>query len=163
MAARPLPGCGPIPVSSGPASSLAELRLSAASTAAGGADVAVRSALHVLADGQRIITGPSMSQLLITQRGEVVGKSDVAQPDLAVPLVLRAGADRPVQVLPASVRMSGCPAGAGADSRAPLPAGEYGIVAVLGYRQDSLNSAVDGGPGGRQFYLVSSPASITVH
>jgi hypothetical protein len=153
--------CGAIPVSSGPASSLAELRVSASSTAAAGGTVTVQSALHVTSDGQRIITGPSMSNLLITRDGFVVGKSDAAQSDIAVPLVLRAGATRPVQVVPASIEMSGCAADVGGN-RPPLPAGEYGIVAVLGYRLDPLNSAVDGGPGGGQFHLVSKPAMITV-
>jgi len=159
---RPTPGCGSIPVSSGPASRIAELRLSAASTAAPGADVAVRSTLHVTADGARIITGPSMSKLLITQHGVVVGKSDAAQPDFAVPLALRAGAARPAQVLPTSVRMSGCPGAAGDQTRSPLAAGEYAIVAVLGYRLDPLNSGADGPQTGGAFYLVSAPAPITV-
>jgi hypothetical protein len=153
--------CGSIPASTGPASQLAELRVAVDTSAAPDATVSVRSTLHVRSDGQRIITGPS-SKLLITQHGVVVGKSDAAQHDLAVPLALRAGATRPVQVLPASIRMSGCPAQVGGHDRPPLSPGEYAIVAVLGYRLDPLNSAVDGGQAHGLFYLVSEPAAITI-
>jgi hypothetical protein len=156
MTTAPLPDCGPVPVSSGPASQIVELRLTAPATTAPGAQVPVTATLQITADGQRIITGASMSQLLITHGGKVVGRSDAAQADLSVPLMLRAGATRPAQVLPTSVRMNSC------DSATPLPAGEYAIVAVLGYRLDPFNSGVDGMHPGGPFYLVSQPAPITV-
>lgn len=162
MTAPPPRGCGSIPLSSGPASQIAQLHLSAPTTAAPGGQVTIRATVQVSADGQRIISGPSMSQLLITQHGAVVGKSDAQKADIAVPLTLRAGTTRPAQVLPTSVRMSGCPGGSGDRSSAPLPSGEYAIVAVLGYRLDPLNSGADAPQTGGLFYLVSRPAAITV-
>lgn len=152
-------GCGSVPASSGPAAAVATLRVSAPFTATPGAELAVRTTLQVRSDGPRIIVGPALSDLLVVRDGVVVGRSGGVRPQVLVPLALRGGTTRQVQVVPASVRMSGCGEGA-----APLAAGRYELVAVLGYRQDALNSGADGArsPGGTQFQLVSDPVVVTV-
>jgi hypothetical protein len=151
--------CGDVPVSSGPASDLATLQVSAPATASSGTLVAIQVSVAVHADGGRVITEPSRSLILVTRGDQVVGR--VAEPErgLPVPLPLRAGTVRPAQVVPSSARLSGCPSGPSGE-RAPLPPGSYGIVAVLGYGQDRLNLAQRG--SGREFVLVSEPAPITV-
>ena len=73
--------------------------------------------------------------------------------------------------MPETVRLSGCATGAGGSAE-PLPPGRYGIVAVLAYGQDALNSSVDGGAAGvvsatggggsGQFQVVSRPVPIDV-
>lgn len=76
-----------------------------------------------------------------------------------VPVQLTAGTAAPAQALPRSVRLTGC--------SSTLAAGHYELVAVLGYRLDSLNGAADGASGppaapGGNFVLVSGPATLTV-
>jgi hypothetical protein len=124
--------------------------------------------VHVRRDGPRIVTTSTRSQLLVVRDGRVVGTSPPSASRLAVPLPLRAGAVRPGQVVPETVRLSGCATAAGGSAE-PLPPGRYGIVAVLAYGQDALNSsaggavAADGASGGAgRFQLVSPPAPLVV-
>jgi hypothetical protein len=52
------------------------------------------------------------------------------------------------------------------DAGAPLPPGRYALVAVLGYRTDSLNTGTDDGfapPSiAREFVLVSEPVPLEI-
>lgn len=160
-----LPACGPLPTSSGPAASVAKVRLTAPGTAASGATISVQASLDVAHDASRIITGPNSSDVLIVQDGQVVGRSNDRRSALAVPLQLQVGQGRPLQAVPTSIVLSGCPSGTGDGQRAPLPPGDYTLVAVLGYSVDALNGAADGGtaPAGTGSYaLVSEPVAVTV-
>ncbi|CAN5669368.1 hypothetical protein BH10ACT8_BH10ACT8_06710 [soil metagenome] len=163
----PLRGCGPLPTSSGPAAAVATVRLTAPGTAAAASTIQVQASLDVAHDATRIITGPSSSDVLIVQDGQVVGRSNERRPALAVPLQLQSGRGRLLQAVPTSVVLSGCPSGTGPGDaqRSPLPAGDYSLVAVLGYSVDSLNGAADGGnaaPGAASYALVSEPVAVTV-
>jgi len=129
-------------------------------SAASGAEVPVEVSLHVRRDGQRIITSTARSQVLLTLDGQVVARSSGSSgATLAVPLQLRAGSVRPGQVVPSTVHLVGCTAGA-AGSAQPLPPGRYGVVAVLAYGEDALNTSA--GDAGGRFQVVSRPAPITV-
>jgi hypothetical protein len=151
--------CGPIPASSGPASAVAALRVSAPVSAATGTDVPVQVSVVVRAEGGRILTDASRSELLVTKDGAVVGRTASTGSALLVPVQLSAGAVRPAQVVPASVHLRGCSSGDSGPGSA-LPPGQYGIVAVLGYGQDPLNAAPEGSAGA--FALVSDPSPVTV-
>lgn len=159
-ASRPEPAvsCGAVPASSGPASVVARLTVSAPSTARAGATVPVQPRIEVTNDAPRIITTSAASRILIIRDGRVVGAADAGSGQ-SVPLPLRAGTTRPAQVLPQSVRLVGCTADKQA---ADLPPGDYALVGVLAYGGDPMNSAQDGGAGGRSFVLVSAPVPITV-
>ncbi|HEY2043933.1 MAG TPA: hypothetical protein VGH11_14740 [Jatrophihabitans sp.] len=168
---NPGQGCGQLPVSSGPASSIAQVHLTGPATAAPGATISVQATLKVTTGGPRIVTGPSLSSLLITQGNRVVGKSGGARPDYLMPLPLPSGSVKPLQVVPTSITLTACASAAAGSGAAALPAGSYALVAVLGYHVDALNNAADGGPGpatgsnpatGGTFYLVSDPLPITV-
>jgi hypothetical protein len=148
-------GCRQLPVSTGPASGVAELRVAVPATATSGSEVPAQVSLHVRNDGGRIVAAAARSELLVVRGHDVVAVA-ASRSTLEVPLQLRAGAVRRAQVVPATVRLVGCaPGGA-----RPLPPGRYGVVAVLAYGQDPLNAAAGG--GGRQSQLVSAPASLTV-
>jgi hypothetical protein len=143
-----------VPPSSGPASIGARLIVVPTPTvAAGGGTIRVRAQVEIENAGGRIVTDPGRSELLITRRGRVVGRSGGA-PGLAVPVVLRAGTIRPAQALPDSARLVGAD---GAD----LEPGEYAVVGVLAYGSDPLHTAPPGGAG-RAFALVSEPVPITI-
>jgi hypothetical protein len=151
-------GCGAVPPSSGPASAVAKLLLDAPRRAQAGASVTVTSKLRVFANGARILTAPSMSELLITRGNQVVGKSTELRPDYVVSLQLRTGVLSPAPALPSTIELSGCPA---ADGRRPrLPAGRYGLVGVLGYHVNSLYGTVS--PTMGPYTLVSEPAPVTI-
>jgi hypothetical protein len=150
--------CGTVPVSSGPASAVARLTVSAPSTARAGSSVPVESRIEVTNDAPRIITASTGSRILIVRGGRVVGASTGGSAP-AVPLPLRAGTTRPAQALPESVHLAGCTVDA---KGAELPPGEYALVGVLAYGGDPMNNAQDGGAGSRSFVLVSAPVPITV-
>jgi hypothetical protein len=110
-----------------------------------------------------VITTPSTSAVLVVRDGQVVGGSHGGSGS-EVPLQLSAGQVRPAQAIPRSVRLVGCTSRAGSTSLLP---GDYTLVAVLGYRTDSLNAAPADGTApeqarGRSFVLISAPAAITV-
>jgi hypothetical protein len=151
--------CRAVPVSTGPATDLVVLQVDAPASATSGAEVPVRVSLHVRRDGPRIVTTTARSEILVVHDGQVVAGSGTSDGRLAVPLPLRAGAVRPGQVLPGTVRLAGCATGAGGSAE-PLPPGRYGIVAVLAYGEDALNTSA-GGAGGR-FQLVSRPVPLQV-
>jgi hypothetical protein len=154
--------CARLPVSSGPLSKLARVVVNAPRSGPAGQVVSVSSVIKISADGARVITSSASSDLLIVRDDRVVGRSGPLPERTDIPLPLKAGAARPGQAVPTSVRLSGCPTVAGG-AAAPLPAGEYGLVAVLGYRLDPLNAAADGArAGGSTFVLVSEPVTITV-
>jgi hypothetical protein len=160
--AAPKPSsCGELPSSTGPAADLAKLVLSAAASGHAGQQIAVTATVVVTADGQRVISVPNGSELLIILDGKVVGKTDQGGHGSEIPLILKAGTTRPGQALPQSVQLSGCPTGA-QTARSPLPAGSYQLVGVLGYRADPFNSGVDGMQAGGLFQLVSEPLPIRV-
>ena len=161
MSATPAVVCGQVPTSTGPAADLVTLQLTAPSVGRAGTEVSVRSVIKVNADGQRIITGPGRAEVVIAQQGMVVGRSFQARPDLAIPLLLKAGSTRPAQALPSVVRLSGCPDGAGG-TRSPLPPGKYELIGIMGYRLDPFNSGFDGMQAGGQFEIVSQPVQVTV-
>jgi hypothetical protein len=148
-------GCRRPPVSTGPASNVAELRATVPATAASGDEVQAQVSLHVRKDGGRIVALAARSQLLVVRGRHVVAESAPGS-TLEVPLQLRAGAVRRTQVVPDTVRLVGCAPG----QSQPLPPGTYGVVAVLAYGQDPLNAAAGGGAG--RFQLVSPTASLTV-
>jgi hypothetical protein len=150
--------CESLPKSSGPAATLAELRITASGSARSGETVPVLGSVHVTAASTRVITRPSTSRLLIVRDGRVVGETRNSQPHPDVPLLMTAGAVRPAQALPAAVVMSACAARAGRS--ALLPPGQYSLVAVLGYGQDRLNPGA--GDAGGSFQLVSAPRPIAV-
>jgi hypothetical protein len=161
MSATSAAPCGQVPASTGPAADLVTLQLTAPSVGRAGTDISVRSVIDVHADGQRIITGPGMAEVVIAQQGKVVGRSSEARPDLAIPLVLKAGSVRPAQALPSMVQLSGCPDGA-SGTRSPLPPGQYELIGIMGYRLDPFNSGFDGMRAGGQFEIVSQPVLVTV-
>ena len=161
MSATPVAGCGQVPTATGPAAELVTLQLVAPSEGQAGTEVSVRSVITVHADGQRIITGPAMAEVVIAQRGVVVGRSSEVPPNMTIPLVLKAGSTRPAQAMPGTVRLSGCPDGAGG-ARSPLSPGRYELIGIMGYRLDPFNSGFDGMQAGGQFEIVSQPAQITV-
>lgn len=157
---RPVVGCGTVPTSTGQLARLARLTVQAPATAAPGEQLAVAVRLSAHADTPRLILTPGTSALLVVRRGEIVGRTARDRPGPRIPIRLSAGEVRRAQAVPASVRLVGC------HDAAPLPPGQYRLVAVLGYEVDSLNTAADGAASLRQrahsFDLVSSPASITV-
>ena len=163
------PTCGPLPASSGPLAVLARLELDAPAAAQAGQEVRVSVTVRSTSDTPRVITTPATSALLVVRGDQVVGRAVGTAAAAQVPLQLPARASRPAQAIPESVRLVAC-----ADSgTTELAAGQYAIVAVLGYQLDSLNTVPEGavapprssGPptGARAFRLVSPPAPITVH
>ena len=158
--AKPSAGvsCEEVPVSTGPLINLAELIITSPTSARAGEDVAITATIKMTANGTRVISSPADSAVLITKDGQVIGRS-AGTTTGDVPIVVKGGVARPAQTLPAAVRMSGCASEA---SGAPLPAGQYHLIGVLGYRSDAFNAAVDGAHPQRRFFLVSAPVPITV-
>jgi hypothetical protein len=155
-----LRSCGDLPASTGPAASLVTLRLDPPEPATVGSMIAVTASIDVQRGGPRIITRPQGSRIVVAQGTSVVGGASVPRGTHDVPVVLTAGATRPVQALPPQVVLSRCP-GPEADAKAPLPAGTYSLVAVLAYGQDPLQNAAGG--GSRTFQLVSEPVELVIH
>jgi hypothetical protein len=151
--------CTQVPASSGPLVHAASLAVTAPAAAAPGQTVTVSATVTSTATVPRVVTTPATSAVLLVQGKRVVGRALGAPAAAPVPLVLAAGADRPAQAVPRSVRLVGC-------GSAALPAGRYTLVAVLGYQLDPVNAAPDAAaapsPGGRRFALVSAPAPITI-
>jgi hypothetical protein len=152
--------CGQVPGSTGPAAPLVTVRITAPTTAAAGATIAVQAMADVHADGPRIITVPAASRLLLTSNGGIVAESEPVPGPAAIPLPLAAGASRPLQAVPDAITLVGCRQADGSPGT-PLPAGTYDVVAVLGYGQDPLQNAAGG--AAKAFTLVSPPSSLTVH
>lgn len=148
------------PASSGPASVVARLVITAPPSAAAGSRIRVRCRVEVRSDAPRIITGAAGSWLLITQGGRVVGGVG-PDADEQVPLPLRAGTSRPAQVLPETVRLVGAAESSESSEGPELPPGDYAIVGVLAYGGDPLGTGT-GGTVARPFTLVSSPVPISV-
>jgi hypothetical protein len=146
-------------VSTGPASDLVTVRLSAPTSARAGETITVRPTLDVQRAGPRIISQPATSRILVTKDGAVVGSTPQGQAGQGIPVILSTGAARPAQAVPTQVTLTGCSAGSGGPGD-PLPPGRYGLVAVLSYGQDPLQGAADG--SGRAFQLVSEPSVLTV-
>jgi hypothetical protein len=119
----------------------------------------VQVTVDVLADGQRIITVPASSRLLLTRGTSVVGTSDPGVGPAGVPLPLSAGATRPAQAVPGTIKLVGCDNADGTAGR-PLSPGSYGVVAVLAYGQDPLQGAAGG--NAKVFTLVSPPSAVVV-
>lgn len=155
----PLPSCGRVPTSTGPAARLVTLRLESSVATNAGASVPVTARIDVHHDGPRIITRPTTSRILVTQGDSIVGGSSGSREDQDIPVVLTAGASRPAQALPTHVTLSRCLPGSTATGAA-LPPGTYGLVAVLSYGQDPLQNAAGG--GSRSFQLVSKPTTIVI-
>jgi hypothetical protein len=162
----PLASCGTVPTSTGPAAAAATISLHSPSTAPRGSTITVTTTLQTLANQYRIITDPRTSVVLVLAGNRVVGRTGhTGRSLLTVPVPLRPAELRPLQVVPGIVRLVGCPT-AGGDIGADLPAGQYAVVAVLGYTMDSLNSAesgIDRTSGARPFTLVSAPVPLTIH
>ena len=126
----------------------------------------VSTTLRVRADGPRIVTDSATSGVLILRAGRVVGRSYGPRSGAAVPLRLQTGRDRLLQAVPRSLVLAGCAStasGSGKDPAALAP-GPYSLIAVLGYRSDSLNAAADLPAPHRAatFCLVSEPVPITL-
>lgn len=156
-----VPLCGPVPSSSGPLTGGVELTLDAPASMPAGESVSVLVTITSTAAVPRMITVPALSALLVVRDGQVVGGAR-GESTTAVPLQLNSGEARPAQAIPNAVRLVGC-----ASDTAPLAAGTYTLVAVLGYRIDSLNAAPNDSTvvppaTGRDFALVSAPVLITV-
>jgi len=156
------PECGPVPTSSGPLAHLARLTFEGPATASAGESLQVSATVTSSETVPRVIATPATSGLLVVQGDRVVGGVlGSASPE--VPLQLLPGAVSPAQTIPASVRLEAC----AADGATALEPGSYSLVAVLGYRVDSLNAAPnDGSPisptRGPNFVLVSAASPVTV-
>lgn len=147
-----------MPASSGPLATLARLTLSTPAEGAAGASVVVSATLSTRSSTPRVVTTSATSALLIVRDGKILGVTH-GEPGADVPVQLSAGTATPAQALPRSLRLTGC--------SSALASGRYELVAVLGYRLDSLNGAADGASGppaapGGTFVLVSGPATLTV-
>jgi hypothetical protein len=161
--------CTTMPSSAGPAVSVAQVGLTAPGTAAPGSVLEVRTQLSVASAGTRIIASPAESALLVLQDGRVVARQAGDPRGAAIPLPLRAGATLPAQAVPTRISLVGCSSAAGRAPGAALAPGRYDVVAVMGYRMDSLNNAADGsaavappGISGRAFHLVSAAVPLTI-
>jgi hypothetical protein len=113
------------------------------------------------ASAPRVITTSASSALLVVRDGQVVGGTKGSSMT-AIPLQPNAGAAQPASAVPTSIRLDEC---AGTGGTAKLAKGRYSLVAVLGYRVDSLNSAAADAPAqaaGQTFVIVSAPAPLTV-
>ena len=167
----PAAECGSVPGSIGPLTHVARLTLSVPATAMAGDTVAASATVTSNALPPRVIAMPAASALLVVHEGVVVGvtrgTSTPATPEM--PLLLSGTGSHPAQALPRQVRLEACGSGAAATA---LPAGQYSVVAVLGYRVDGFNAAPAGGAPdtgagvplntGPTFALVSAPAPLTV-
>ncbi len=138
--------------STGPAATVASVRLTVPRTAAPGAAVPARTSVVVHGDAPRVVLLPSSSGLAVLRGTTLVGWAG-GRGTSPVPLPLTAGSTRPVQVVPETLTLVACDGSA-------LPAGEYGVRAVVGYGGDPLDAATGGAP--RVFRLVSAPVPITL-
>ncbi|UQX89524.1 hypothetical protein M6D93_05825 [Jatrophihabitans telluris] len=159
--------------STGPAAAVAHLTVRVPTSVPAGGTVQIESRLHIASDGPRILTGPALARILVMRYGTVVATSTGASAHYLMPLTLSGPSERAIPVLPTSVRLHGCAPDGGAS---PLPAGQYSVVAVLGYRLDGLNLApnapADSGamspsrsaptPDQQRFQLVSDPVTFTI-
>lgn len=151
--------CGPVPTSSGPLAKLARLTLGAPARAAIGTTVTAAVTVTMNPASPRVVTIAAASALLVVRDGEILaGTRGGSQTGT----LLQPGASAPqlATAVPTSTRLDTCAGGT-----TKLAAGQYSLVAVLGYRVDSLNSAADDAPAepGRQtFVLVSPPSPLTV-
>jgi len=159
-----LPNCGRVPTSLGPAAATATLVLTAPAIAAAGSSCCRHH--HPRGTRGRRPDHRHASHVAAAHCARPASSSaQGARPvDGSVPLPLRARTSRPVRLLPAEIRLVGCPTGAG--SGRALPPGRYELVAVLGYRLDPLNASAEGavptGSQGHPFTLVSWPVPITI-
>ena len=142
-------GCPAQPGGRGPADSLVVLAISGPATAPSGSTVTVSSQLVVLSDGSRVVLTPQGSSLEVLRGSTVVARTP-APSGADVPVALSAGASYPAQTLPTQVVLVGC-------DGTPLPAGRYGLRAVVAYGGDPLNGAVGGAGGAGRFVLLSDP------
>ena len=140
--------------STGPASRVATVQVSAPGSAPTGSRLSATATLVVTADSARVILHPATSGLALLRDDVVVAWAggDVTN-GTPVPMPLRAGTTRPAQVVPAQLALTGC------DGHA-LPAGSYVLRAVLGYGTDSLDAGTAGTAG--TFRLVSDPVPVTL-
>ena len=150
-----------VPSSSGPLAPLAELSITAPDAAQAGRVVPVVATVRARSTGPRKITTPRTSALLVVSGDRVVARQDGPEDVGAIPLILHAGRMSPAQAVPSAVRLVSSGTGE------PLVPGRYALVAVLGYQNDSFNSAADLGlrrppTGGRPFVLVSRPVPLEV-
>ena len=153
-----LRSCGPVPRSSGPAAGLASVTLTVPVAGVGGSTLAVRATLYAAADGPRVITRSSLSRLLVVQDGAVLCGPSPSTPDQAVPVKLRKAASWPAQVLPSALTLTGVDAAHG--QPISLPAGDYEVVAVVGYSLDALNSSADTAIGSPPPRLAPGPRTF---
>lgn len=159
-AADSVPTCGKVPTSTGPLADVARVSVGALGPARAGEEVSVRVTLEARSDTQRVILTSASSALLLVNGDDVVARTEGDRTAGQIPLRLVAGRTWPAQAVPASIRLESCRGGR------PLPAGQYAVVAVLGYEPDSLNTAADGAAarptGSRSLQLVSAPQPITI-
>jgi hypothetical protein len=152
-----LAACASVPAPSGPLARAAVVVLRAPASGRAGAELAVSVAVTARSTHARVLTVPASSAVLVLRDGKVVGRTAGATTGL-IPLTLAAGVSRRAQAVPHSVRLTGC--------HGALPAGHYELIAVLGYRVDSLNSTADsvlGRPSGaKTFTLLSAATPVTV-
>jgi hypothetical protein len=124
----------------------------AAPSAPGGSDLAVRTEITVISDGPRVIARPAWSALEVLGRGAVVARAAGSDgPDVPTPLTR--GTTIPAQTVPSKIRLTGC------DGQA-LPPGAYRLRALVGYGSDALNNAQGG--ASRAFVMASEPVELTI-
>lgn len=155
--------CGSMPTSTGPLATVAHLAINAPNSAPAGQAVPVSVTVTSRSAVPRVITVPGSSAVLVLQDNRVVGRAVGTARALRVPLSLTGGATQPAQAVPKSISLISCESTA----RDALVAGDYALVAVLGYQLDSLNAAPIGElasppTGQRSFALVSAAVSITI-
>ena len=144
--------CPPTALSSGPATSQVAVVTTAAPSAPGGSDLAVRTEIVVISDGPRVIARPTWSALEVLGRGAVVARATGSDgPDVPTPLTR--GTTIPAQTVPTKIRLTGC------DGQA-LPPGAYRLRALVGYGSDALNNAAGGSAGA--FVMASEPVDLTI-
>lgn len=153
------------PRSSGPLADLARLEVSAPAAARPGSEITVRATLAFSRPAARMISVPSRSALLVLDGERIVAAATHAGPARGIPLTAAVGRELPAQAVPPVIALV-TRSGHGGAAGTPLAAGSYSLVAVLAYRRDSLNSAVDGParrpPTPTGFELVSDPVPIRV-
>lgn len=123
----------------------------------------MRATISFSAPATRTVSVPGRSELVLLAGDRVVARESGASAAGEIPLIATAGAARPAQAVPSSIEITAC---GEHDRGAPLPPGSYRLAAVLGYRLDPLDSAVDApsrpSPTGQIFTLVSEPVPIRV-
>jgi len=124
----------------------------AASTAAAGSVLPVKTEITVLSDGPRVVARPQWSALEILGRGAVVARA-VGTAGTDVPTPINRGTTIPAQTVPSQITLTGC------DGR-PLAPGAYRLRALVGYGSDALNNASGGSAGA--YVMPSEPVDLTV-